>query len=632
MAILGAAIIGCAMAVRFHKKIEETIAPGALILMLVMYICGRWFSIMPGFVIALGVVGLALVYCLYKFISDRALVCSSVFTWGGLAFLIYLLFFAYYAFHRDFSHPDELYCWGLMAREYYMYHDMFSSLATSMSGDAPPLMPLWNCLSSMMWFRFSDSICYFGQNMFVISLMLPVFAHIRKKDFGIADFSITMSILPLILVLSGMDGFKYIICDMLLAAELCFFMTSAISFLKTTDYYYYFSMLLSVFAFCLTKRSGVLFAGVAIMIVTGVFMNESYRHIRELVCLTLLAVLSTFSWYGMDRYMFIPIVMFLLAMIIYFALRRHGDVSDRFRPYVTGVYICIVAVCTAVYIFRILIEDAYGYDVMARFMKDLFSISVGGEDTTGYICLSYGFFILISLFAAVLISRTGCTSFYVRLFCDMGIGLILYAFVMLYAHIMDIGPVNNHRESLFPRYMIPWEILVVFMLVYVFVIEREQTSTVVMMVALVIILTVSDSGTLLQGLFAKHRCIGFTAFDDAGVILGPDDMVYYIDEQPYFNYSDREFYNHIAPAKSNFIDQIFFGNNGRIQMNCEELAMDMADDRYLHVPYDYLYLQSFDDDFADRYGILFENPSEIEAGRVYQITIDGNDLKIKTVN
>ena len=40
----------------------------------------------------------------------------------------------------------------------------------------------------------------------------------------------------------------------------------------------------------------------------------------------------------------------------------------------------------------------------------------------------------------------------------------------------------------------------------------------------------------------------------------------------------------------------------------------------------YLYLQSIDDDFASRYGVLFENMDEIYKGRAYYVNKDNVDL------
>ena len=54
-------------------------------------------------------------------------------------------------------------------------------------------------------------------------------------------------------------------------------------------------------------------------------------------------------------------------------------------------------------------------------------------------------------------------------------------------------------------------------------------------------------------------------------------------------------------------------------------------DQYLEKPYDYLYLQTIDEDFADRYGVLFENPDEILPGHAYLIEINGDDVRFRLI-
>ena len=57
----------------------------------------------------------------------------------------------------------------------------------------------------------------------------------------------------------------------------------------------------------------------------------------------------------------------------------------------------------------------------------------------------------------------------------------------------------------------------------------------------------------------------------------------------------------------------------------------MISDQYLKVPYDYLYLQTIDDDFAERYSVLFEDPSDIASGSAYYVLVDGDHVRLRSV-
>ncbi len=632
MGIICAAVIGAATAIRFHKRIEETIAPAAMVMMLIMYLSGRWFGLTPGFVITLVLTGVCLVYCVVRLFKDRRDVGYALITVGAAAFVFFIFFFAYYSFHRDFSHPDELYFWGLMAKEYYTYHTMFSPYATSLADDATPLMPLWNSLNNMMWFHFSDSICYFAQNMFTISLMLPVFAHIKRDKPKAADYCLLVVILPLMLTLSGLEGFIYIICDMLLAAFLIFFLMNALAFIRERDHYYYFACVLALISMCLTKRTGVLFAGLAILAISYLFLYESKAFLRELIGFGAIPAIVAATWFGIHKYVVIPIAFLILGLSIYYGLNLISGINEKYRKYVICVIVIMGGLALAIVTRKFILTWAYAYDVCARFVQELFSISLWEDNNPrNYICFSYGFFVLFSFGAALFVGQTGGKKEHIILIGSVTLCMVIHAYAMLYIHALTVGPMNNYKERIIPRYMIPLEILGVFTLFYIFVLRNESMNTLMLLACLVLLLLVSDSGTFYRGVFSKHRCIGYTALQDAGIEPQSGDLIYFIDEQNYFSYTDREFYYCSAPAKTNFIDQIFYVNNVRIEMTLEELTEAIANDKFLQVPYDYLYLQTYDDDFIERYGSLFENEADIAPGSAYYVESDGVNVSLKRI-
>ncbi len=53
---------------------------------------------------------------------------------------------------------------------------------------------------------------------------------------------------------------------------------------------------------------------------------------------------------------------------------------------------------------------------------------------------------------------------------------------------------------------------------------------------------------------------------------------------------------------------------------------------YIYDPYDYVYLQSIDDDFADRYGRLFEDPMAIAPGTAYRVVREEDGVVLQSLN
>ena len=634
MGIILVAFPAAALALRFDKKIEETLAPSFIALMLAIYLPGLFFDLTPGFIIAIAISAASLIYVLYMTLIKKIDIRSRLFTWGALAFLVYTVFFAYYSFHRDFSHPDELYCWGLMCKNYYHYDNIRASLSTALSSDQPPLMPILGYFFARTWTDFSDGICQFGQNLFTISFLIPIFAYIKSR-INASRFTIITGMLLSVMALSGMESYYLFLGDKVIAAGLCFFILFMWRYHETRDDFYYLAAILDLAALCLTKRMGAVFAAMLIFTVIPVFMGNRIKGLIRVCIMAFAASVVTLSWFGVSIYDVMPWAALIGGVILYYLFGWLGNVKKH-RELIHIAAIVTVIGAVMGYMVILLGSDAYSYSVMARFMQDIITIST----ENGYICLSYGLYVIIAFGAALLIRQRRIlkasgevgdpTIEEVSLFW-IAIAMVMYALLMLYFHIWQIGPMNGYLEGLIDRYMIPWEILVVYALLIVFFIKNEKNDLFYMFIVLVIILCVSDSREMYRQLFAKHRCIGYTALSDAGIELTPDDLVYFIDEDNYFTYSDREFYYRMWPAKTNFVDQIFMGNSGRVEFSADELAQMIKSDQYLEKPYDYLYLQTIDEDFADRYGVLFENPDEILPGHAYLIEINGDDVRFRLI-
>ena len=646
MGILGAAVIGAAIALKFNRKIEETIGISAILISFIIYIPGLFLSLTPGYIISMILIGVSLIYCVYMIIKDRALVRDLLCTWGGLAFLIYLVFFAYYAYHRDFSHPDELYCWGLMAKNYYLYNDLNSSLSTAVS-DQTPLMPIWNWFCAKNWIAFSDTVCYFGQDMFVISIMLPVFARIKRKITP-AEFFVIIAMLPSLLVLSGMEGFNYILTDVVLAAVLCMFVYQAVLYILTDDSFHFVVSCGMIIAMCLTKRAGVLTASLAVLAVSTAYLYKSFRKLTELCIYAGIAVITVLSWCGFIAYVILPPAALIGAVMLHVIMHRVELTDIKYHSAIRMILAIVCAGALGIFMLIFLARSGYAYDVLARFMRDLFAVSLSDPERYGYIRLSYGIFILAACILGVYLKSRNEEVMTMQVVSGIVMAMILYAVAMLYTHIDSVGPMNDYRESIIPRYMIPWEILVVFLIICVFVIERETLDLKYLLIGFVILLLISDSGSLYGGLFAKHRNIGYTAITDGGETYKAGDMIYFIDELNPEGYSDREFYYSVCPAKTNFIYDVIKGTNGVVDVDVEEFEAQMLGRSeflpeyyatmlgiqfydYDYDSYDYVYLQSYADDFVDRLGSLFENPDDIAPGSAYYVIPDGDHVVLRKI-
>ena len=627
MGIICAAVAGTAIALKLNKKIEETLAAAVIIIMLLIYIPSRYLSLIPGLVLAFGFTGGCLVYCIYRLIRGREDLKSVLFSWGGLAICIYSVFFAFYAFHRDFSHPDELYGWGLAAKNWYHYLTMYSPLATDMAAEQTPFLPLWNVFSAFAWFGFSDTICYFNQNMFIIALMLPVYARMKSRMDAPRFLLITL-ILPSLLMLSGMESFRYILGDTALAASFIYFVINVLSYLETQDRSYYILSVVGILAVCMIKRIGIICAALMIFSVTHAMMEKSESGIKNLGIYTVVVTLISISWFGIEHWEIyaIPALVYGGSILFYYVVRRLHPLWENHRD----ALIMVTASCTAVGLLGVFIilarvgAGGYGHAVTARFLEDLFSVVA--DD--GFITLSYGICVLAIIGLGAYLSRTREKTYLAGIAFYTAIAMMMYAILMLYTLIRDVGPINEYRESIIPRYIIPWEILAVFLILYVFVVDNQHIRALQLLMVFIVLVCITDTGELYRGLFNKHRCIGYYALENADIELQSGDMVYFIDEENSFAYSDREFYYWCWPAKTNFVDDIFLGNNGPLEIDADTLKGYLINDRYLNEPYDYLYIQSYGEDFIKRFGRLFADPDDIAPGTVFRVIITDDEVTL----
>ncbi len=150
----------------------------------------------------------------------------------------------------------------------------------------------------------------------------------------------------------------------------------------------------------------------------------------------------------------------------------------------------------------------------------------------------------------------------------------------------------------------------------------DKLNLTTMVIALIVVLLISDSGTMLWGFYFKRHTEDYSAVTNSNVTLNSDDMIYYIDEEYTYGYANREFYYCVFPAKTNFIYNVIGGEDlGRIELTCEEFS-----DK-LYETYDYVYIQSYSEDFIDRYGQLFKNSEEIKEKCLYTVEKNSGDAR-----
>ncbi len=621
MGIFTALIVGEAIACKFNKKIEETVAIAMMILTFCIYIPGLKFSLKYGVFLGIGLTAIALAYVVYKLVKCKLDVTRSLFSWGMFALIIYFCYAMVYAYHRGYDHPDDFYCWGLMVKSFCDSKDMFSEFSTAITAGHTPFLPLWDFYNAELSGGYSEFICYLSQNIFEMALLVPIFASIREK-LSSKRFVITVVALPVIMLLSGMESFRTITMDPALGALIAFSVFNIVKLVETKDNYYLVSVILGMSSSCLVKRIGVLFASLILLILVFACFENKHRIYLGAIISTAILSAVTFTWFGWYIYVLMPIGFLFVGICLIAMHAIYKRINKGLRPWILAGLVLIFPVFIYVGALVFYRGDGYAMTVFARFFAEMISFDV----SVGYLKLSYGCYILLLIIGIVVLHKSDEAGYMKYVMVAFAIAMVIYDFVMLYLHISTIGPSNRYKERLIERYMIPWEIAAVYLLLYAFIIYARKLTTVRLSIALLVIVLLSDVGTALYTVFNKREIPHYTALSDGGVKLKPGDMIYYLDEQSSYNYANREFYYYVYPAKTNFIYNVIGGEDlGRLELTAGEFEEKLLGE------YDYLYLQTIDDDFADRFGSLFEKSDEIEPESAYYVTENGGNVTLKKV-
>lgn len=182
MGILLALPIAATISTIYRRRIEEAVAPAAVLMIAVLFLSGVITTFTPGFylILILAVAGAG--YTAFMTIRGT----KPLFLTPGLAALAayFLLFLAFnyerhYTFGVDFAH------WGLAARDFFQLSDFSNAAdARDLTPGIPPATTLWIWLSLKLHGVYTEAACFQAMSMLQISFILPLFTYIRsRKDY-----------------------------------------------------------------------------------------------------------------------------------------------------------------------------------------------------------------------------------------------------------------------------------------------------------------------------------------------------------------------------------------------------------------------------------------------------------------
>lgn len=608
VALLGLILLSfsASSALALNKKVEEMIPMSVMGIIVVLYISGLCGNLAAGFYAVLVLAVAALGALLYMANRRRGSVSALLFTPGLVAFLI-LLFLIWRAHHggRMYTEWDEVCHWGLFTKNMYALDQLYNVPGSTAitHPDYPPATSLFNYFALKLDTSYRECNTYYAANIFLYSLILPVFKHFDwKKPLSLLlVFGITFLFPFAIAANSAFHGNLFSI-----------YVDTPLGFFFAYTLFQYFSLrsldksdlalfCLSMFVLPLVKPIGIGFSLLVCLleIADVLFIQKQWPHGQRFLWavtpfLSTLAgkvswsiylkLSSTANGWDTSAINFTSIKTFLMRE----GKEYQYETYHNFVNYFLGVplrYILYFVIVSLVFIF-LLCKPAY------RRRSALF---LGG--------ISFGF--LVYAFTLMVLYIFTFSSYEsVRLAsCDRYISTYYYGmFAFLFYAILD------HFASGYTIRLSPCPVLLVCMIPFI---HQKDLSD---------FLLHPDVSTSESIAYRETLSVPQTIVDT----LDPNsDRVYVIDQQSNGNSSVFIRYQlspmkpcsgpySLGPAYSD-------GDVWTKNISVEDWAALLKD-------YTHLYIVHTDDQFETLYGSLFEDPSELEDQTLYRIVKQGDRI------
>lgn len=623
MGLIAMVMIAIAIALLCNKRISETLAFSLLSILLITYCFGLIGKLQISVPFIFTFAGIAFLLCIYAFVMKKA-DWNNVFNLGVAAFFVYVLFFLFYAYGRDFKTTDEFRTWGAMVKNFY-YFDKFvdADMHFAGVGDYPPGSALWLYFLNKTWISFSDSICIFGNAIFVVSLLLPVMDKIKKNNKILNSF-ICFVILLFLPIIRDMRSYLTITPDALITGIICFFIYCMMEYIEGKDRWYFIADIVCLASLCVAKNSGIVFSSLLIIVYCYLMMQKGRYSVIESFILVAVSIISYSSWYGIKMYCIVPIISAVIPWgIKYFKSKFERRIDKNIAIAMLALIAVLGRLIGSIDVDGIT-YNSFGSKVLIEHLYSLFAFDLFEHTVDNYIPFPYSAGIFILFLLLIFFDRLfqkGNRIHREALFIVAMI-MVFYDIIMFIMQLFVIGPGMNYMAHTPDRYMTPMIIVAFYLILYIFLSSEEIKGNTFGIVSLVLIMCIINIKSFAVEIFNKYQCIGYYALENSGITPGIGDKIFYVDEEYNYQYRDLEFAYYFMPASTNDVETTI----GRLEYSVDELEDALADG------YDYLYLQTCSDDFIDRYGELFDNADNVTGGRAYYIQDIGGKIKLVDVS
>ncbi len=650
--------IAAAMAILRRKKWEDAMLPVTAAMIGILLLSGMVTTFLPGVFFCILAAIAATGFCIRTGLRDRDALTAAVMTPGVFAFLLLFLFFLICSLGGVIEGKADTWAhWALAVKNYRYYDDLvIGSPSTDRFATYPPALPLWNYLSTRLWFHYSEGTALMGQDMLYVILLLPLYRLLpggrHPRRFLILLFA-TLA-LPF---LARADGYTSLYADSVLALAAGNCMIQVLRYLRDKDPFDLWGFTAGLFLLALTKETGIAIGGLIIFFVTVYVMicRKRIGVAPEGSRIAMLAVpwagflLGPALWYG---FLYLApggakagsssAAKEAAAMIAARNVSKSGTMDhvtrfldpDRWlhrfeswqyaafrREYLTGIFttqyygISVFFLITP-FVFMILV-------LLMPWIRDRFvggwqEVSADPEAGRRYRIGSELYYVLFAVTALF----------------DLAVMPLMYLVLFPWGEVRYLAS--------FPRYLTPLTVMVLYYTIFLFLEESREREvsfggakrirTVAPYLILLLFLLQSGAAQMILSLAIDppERTM-FWGLEHSDVIPQPGEYFLFVndtaEEEDGEKDSTSRFYYRVMPARSNrsdFAMQVKDGTDERTGKSIvHEMTPEEFEERLRSDAVDYLYLHHVDSAFAGRYGSFFAPDTPIGDSKLYRVDLSG---------
>ncbi len=641
--------IAGAMAIRSKKRIEECFAPSIFLIIIILYFYGIVTTFLPGLMVCVAVSAAAAIFIIVETIRGRANCREYIMTPGFAAFLLYLMLalIACHGFH--ISKSDEFGHWALAVKNYYAYNDFSNTgLSTDIFGTYQPVATLWCYFCTKLWVTYSEGVSMLGQIIFIVSLILPVFAILDQGHRSRAKEAALFVIIPCCVYISPIyNAFSILYVDFLLGCAGFFCVWNFYRYHKERVTFYAVNFCAGLFILSLIKEFGIVLSG---CIIAGIFIEECITRKRSgktypistaLLLRAICAVIAAVgTWYG------------YLAMPAQTAaaenLQSEGTFWGEVSTAAVGKALAAGAPAPAPVVGDTVNHTSGLFGKMLEGLSDpelvretiwAFIRAMNDSEKSGGIghllpISTLGFLVIILFYLLYRVKiRSDCDVeeiFDTDLLAGTLITAVLYYCAMLSAYLTMFNPDEVLQLLSFERYIWPATFVLFGTAFFIMLDERknEKKDRMIWLIGTAVIVLSIKQGAVVDTFTAHQTEVNFWGVEHSDVKLQPGDKVLYLSMADEDDDRRRQFYYSVFPATSNLNDETPETNamDGSLR---EELSDDLSNKLAVE-GYGYVYLDTVNTAFVNTYGNLFAG-RDIKDGTFYRVEVGNDGVRLELI-